>query len=68
MEHCRGCGEPLPPRSEMETTARYAMEAMFHATRGNREACIRDLKRALRIVEAFHAKIEGTCYTPPAEE
>lgn len=34
MVRCQGCGEPLPPQSEMETTARYAMEAMFHATRG----------------------------------
>lgn len=67
MEHCRGCGDPLPPRSEMEQTARYAMEAMFHATHGNRQACIRDLTRALRIVEAFNTRIEGTRYIPPKE-
>lgn len=58
MSRCTECGEDQP-RSEMEIIARYAMEGMFHATRGNRLACIENLEKAIEIAIAFHAKCEG---------
>jgi hypothetical protein len=58
MSRCPNCGEPLPSRV-LESVARQSHDAAYHATRGNREACIRDLKAALKQAEAFHAKCEG---------
>lgn len=58
MSRCAECGEEQP-ENEMEIVARYAMEGMFYATRGNRLACIENLENAMERAIAFHAKCEG---------
>jgi len=58
VSRCVECGEQQP-ENEMEVIARYAMEGMFHATRGNRLACIENLEKAMEKAIAFHAKCEA---------